>query len=201
MRKQPELKPIFLERMQKLLTDKKDFEDYLNILKIIPRRSIRCNTLKITPKELIKKLEKKEWKIKQPWEKFPEVMIVENELSPGELGRAIEHLLGYYYIQELSSMLPVLTLNPKYNEEILDLCAAPGSKTTQISAKINNTGNILANEVSIGRLRILASNLERCGCANVIISKKEGAALCKRLKKYNNYMQYLEHLDFNKIQN
>jgi len=187
MKSNPELKPLFLERMQKLLFDKKDFQSYLNILKIEPVRSIRCNTLKISPWKLKEKLEAKGWKIKQPWKKFPEVMIVENNLEPGELGRALEHLIGYYYIQELASMLPILVLEPKPGEDFLDLCASPGSKTTQASAKMENTGNIIANEISIGRLRILASNLERCGVSNVVITKKEGGALCKRLKKYNNY--------------
>lgn len=183
----PELKPLFLERMQKLLLDKKDFREYLDILKVDPVRSIRCNTLKISPSELKKRLEEKNWKIKQPWKKFPEVMIVENELSPGELGRSLEHLLGYYYIQELASMLPILVLNPMEGESFLDLCAAPGSKTTQVSAMMKNSGSIIANEVNMGRLRILASNLERCGASNVIITKKDGVALCDRLKKYNNY--------------
>ncbi|MFQ5531063.1 MAG: NOL1/NOP2/sun family putative RNA methylase [Candidatus Nanoarchaeia archaeon] len=104
-------------------------------------------------------------------------------LEPGELGRALEHIMGYYYIQELASMLPVIALKPMENEIILDLCSAPGSKTTQIAASMNNTGTIIANEVSLGRIKILASNLERCGMTNTIITKKDGVALCKRLKK------------------
>ncbi|MFQ5532124.1 MAG: NOL1/NOP2/sun family putative RNA methylase, partial [Candidatus Nanoarchaeia archaeon] len=105
------------------------------------------------------------------------------KLGPGELGRALEHLLGYYYIQELASMLPVIALNPKPGETILDLCSAPGSKTTQLASYMNNTGTIIANEVSLGRIKILASNLERCGVTNTIITKKDGSALCKRLKQ------------------
>ncbi|MFH1430919.1 MAG: tRNA methyltransferase, partial [Nanoarchaeota archaeon] len=159
-RKIPEAKPLFLERMQKLLRDKKDYDSYLEILKISPVRSIRCNKIKISPEELKKRLEKRSWIIKQPWANHPEIMIVENELLPGELGRSLEHLLGYYYVQELASMFPTIALEPKENEIILDLCSAPGSKTTQIASEINNTGTIIANEVSIGRLKILASNLE-----------------------------------------
>ena len=91
---------------------------------------------------------------------------------PGELGRAKEHLLGYYYIQELASMLPIIALEPEKGDKILDLCAAPGSKTTQAGAKMENTGFIIANEISMGRIKILASNLERCGVTNTIITKK-----------------------------
>src|SRR3989344_2054361 len=109
-KKNPEPKPLFLERMKVLLPEKSDYENYLRILKIPPVKSIRCNTLKITPNEIKKKLEDKGWIISQPWKKYPEVMIVENELQPGELGRSLEHLLGYYYIQELASMLPAIAL-------------------------------------------------------------------------------------------
>ena len=189
-RKLPELKPLFLERMQKLLPDKKDYNSYLEILKIPPVRSIRCNKLKISPDKLKKKLEDKTWKIKQPYKNYPEVMIVENNLEPGELGRALEHLLGYYYIQELASMLPIMALGPKENEIILDLCSSPGSKTTQTASEMKNTGTIIANEVSLGRIKILASNLERCGVTNTIISRKDGVAFCNRIKKYNPELKF-----------
>jgi len=178
-----EPKPLFLERMKKLLG--KDFDSYMEILKKEPVRSFRCNTLKISSEVLKKRLEEKGWKIKIPFEKFPEIMIVESDLQPGELGRAIEHLLGYYYIQEIASMLPVLVLNPKPNERVLDLCASPGSKTTQIAARMENTGLLIANEVKFGRVKILAANTERCGVMNMIMTRKDGIALCKRFKDEN----------------
>lgn len=174
-------KPLFIERMKNLLG--KDFDDYQKIIYKPHKKSIRANTLKISPEELKKKLEKKAWILKQPFKKHPEIMIIESNLQPGELGRSLEHLLGYYYIQEISSMLPVIALNPKENETILDLCSAPGSKTTQIAAKMKNTGVIIANDLKLGRIRILASNLERCGVMNTIITKSEGVKLCKNLKE------------------
>lgn len=186
----PEPKELFVERMKKLLPDEKDFQSYLDILKIPPVKSIRCNKLKISQDKLKKKLEKKCWKIKQPWESYPEVMIIESEVEPGEVGRALEHQLGYYYMQELASMLPVIAISPKKDELILDLCSAPGSKTTQLSSEMEGTGTIIANELSMGRLKILASNLERCGAFNTIITRKEGFALCKRLEKYNPEMKF-----------
>ncbi len=176
-------KPLFLERMKELLG--KDIENYLDILKKEPVRSFRCNTIKISVEDLKKRLDKKGWKISQPFRNFPEIMIVENELQPGELGRALEHLLGYYYIQEIASMLPVLALNPKEDEKVLDLCASPGSKTTQIAARMKNTGLLFANEVKFGRIKILSANTERCGVMNMIITKRDGIALCKRFKEEN----------------
>lgn len=177
----PEPKPLFTERMQNLLQGE-DFQNYLEILKKEPVRSIRCNKLKITPSELKKRLEKKSWKITQPFETHPEIMIIDSTLAPGELGRALEHLLGYYYIQELASMLPVIALKPKEDDLILDLCAAPGSKTTQIASEMDNTGTIIANDPNMGRIKILASNTERCGVTNTIITKKDGYQLCDKLE-------------------
>jgi len=177
-----ELKPLLAERMKKLLGEGKDFQSYLDSLKTKPKKSIRCNTLKITPENLRNRLTAKGWKIKQPFSKHKEIMIVDSDLEPGELGRSLEHILGYYYVQEIASMLPTLAMNPKPEETILDLCASPGSKTTQISAKMENTGTLIANEISLGRIKILASNLERCGVTNAIITKKEGSALCRTLK-------------------
>lgn len=79
-------------------------------------------------------------------------------------------------------MLPVLVLNPSPGEFVLDLCASPGSKTTQIASYMKFTGTIIANEVSLSRIKILAANLERCGVSNSIITRKDGIALCKRLQ-------------------
>ena len=110
-------------------------------------------------------------------------MIVESNLEPGELGRSLEHLLGYYYIQDISSMLPIISLKPNEKDIVMDLCASPGSKTTQISGMMNNKGTVIANELQLGRLKVLKTNLERCGAANVIITKREGSALCEKLHK------------------
>jgi NOL1/NOP2/sun family putative RNA methylase len=175
------LKPLFIERMQKLLNPS-DFEKYKKSLEELPLRSIRCNTLKTSPSELKNRLEKYGWKLSQPWKNNPEVFVIESELLPGELGRSLEHLLGYYYIQDLASMLPVLVLEPKPDELVLDLCSSPGSKTTQIAACMKNQGSLIANEVSLSRIKILAANTERCGCSNLIITRKDGIALCNRFK-------------------
>jgi 16S rRNA C967 or C1407 C5-methylase (RsmB/RsmF family) len=151
-----EPKPLFTERINKLLPDEADRQAYWKIIRIESQTSIRCNTLKISPENLKARLEEKGWKIEQP---FPqkEIMIVKSQLQPGELGKAIEHLLGYYYVQEISSMLPLLALNPKPDDIFLDLCAAPGSKTTQASALMQNSGTIIANDKTIDRISILTT--------------------------------------------
>lgn len=194
-RKRPELKPLLVERMKQLLQKEEDFKNWLDILNQPTLNSIRCNTLKISPEKLKERLENKGWKINQPFKDYPEIMVIEGkfdninnennkkkltDLDPGELGRSLEHLLGYYYVQEIASMLSVIALNPKPHERVLDLCAAPGSKTTQIAAKMKNTGLLIANDLSIGRIRILATNLERCGVSNVIVTRKQGFDLCRK---------------------
>lgn len=179
-----EMKPVFKQRMQALLPDKQDFESYNKIIHQEPKNFIRCNTIKISPEKLLSKLKNK-WKIIQPYPQYPEIMLIDQNLAPGELGNALEHVLGYYYVQEVSSMLPPITLSPKPNELILDLCASPGSKTSQMAMYMENQGTIIANDLNIGRIKILSSNLEKCAVTNTIITRKDAIALCSQLSKSN----------------
>ena len=184
-------KPEFEERMNSLLKDEKDREEFWKIVHTEPINSIRCNTIKISPGKLKQKLEQKGWQIKQPYEKYPEIMIIESNLMPGEIGRSKEHLLGYYYVQEISSMLPMLALKPTSEDNILDLCSSPGSKTTQAAAMMKNKGNIIANDNNFGRMIILASNLEKCGVSNTIITKRDGVQFCRQIKKIMKFDKIL----------
>lgn len=174
-------KPEFIERVEKLM-GKEEAKIFFEISYTSTPDSIRCNTLKIRPESLKKRLERKGWEIKQPFPENPEVMIIQNKLQPGELGKTKEHLLGYYYVQEISSMLPIIALKPNSNDIFLDLCASPGSKTTQAAAMMQNSGTIFANEKNLGRIRILNSNLEKCGVMNAIVTRKDGVQFCKRLR-------------------
>jgi len=171
----------FVQRMEALL-GKEETKEFFEISYTPTPNSIRCNTLKIAPAELKERLEGYGWKITQPYSEFPDIMIIEGN-KPGEIGNSKEHLLGYFYVQEISSMLPMLVLQPKVGEVILDLCASPGSKTTQAAAMMENTGTIVANEISMGRISILNSNLERCGVMNTIVTRREGVAFCNTLLK------------------
>lgn len=176
------MKPLFEERMKKLLSDASDFEKYNEIVHTKPLNYIRCNTLKIDSDELFSRLNKR-WKVARPFSEHPEIMLVESELGPGELGNAIEHLLGYYYIQEVCSMMSVIALDPRPGERVLDVCASPGSKTTQMAACMDNSGTLIANDVKLDRLRILAANLERCGVMNSVVVRNDGVGLCARLAR------------------
>lgn len=179
-----EMKPLFKERMQSLLSNPEDFAQFEKIIHIPPKNFIRCNTIKISPSSLLSKLNKR-WSVSQPFPKYEEIFLIESQLQPGELGNAMEHVLGYYYIQEVSSMLSVLALNPQPNELILDLCSSPGSKSTQIAAKMQNQGTLIANELKLDRIKILCANLERCGVTNAIVSRKDAIAFCSKFSDKN----------------
>ncbi|MDH3353072.1 MAG: RsmB/NOP family class I SAM-dependent RNA methyltransferase [Nanoarchaeota archaeon] len=176
----------FVKRMEILLGEA-EAKEFFDISYTKTPSSIRCNTLKISVEELKSRLENYGWKLKQPFKEFPEVMVIESKLEPGELGKTKEHLLGYYYVQEISSMLPILALKPEAGDFLLDLCASPGSKTTQAAAMMNNEGTIIANELNMGRIGILNSNLERCGVMNAIVTRKEGVSLCEKLLKKSQF--------------
>ena len=176
-----EMKPLFRERMQKLMPDSEDFKAFEKIVHTGPKNFIRCNTLKISPDALLKRLKQKGWNVVQPYPGYPEIMLIDQNLLPGELGNSIEHLLGYYYAQEISSMLSVLALEPKPGEFVLDLMASPGSKTSQIAAKMENQGTLIANDLKLDRVKILAATLERTGVSNAVITQKDAVAFTSKL--------------------
>ncbi len=177
-----QMKPLFEQRMRALLPEESDFQAFEKIVHTQPRNFVRCNTLKISPEALVSRL-KKRWNIQQPFPRHPEIILIGQDLGPGELGNALEHQLGYYYVQEVSSMMSALALDPQPRDLVLDLAAAPGSKTSQMAAMMQNKGVLIANDVRMDRIRILASTLERCGVTNAVITRNDGVALCSRLAK------------------
>jgi 16S rRNA (cytosine1407-C5)-methyltransferase len=90
------------------------------------------------------------------------------------LGKTIEHITGQYYIQSLSSMLPPIVLDPQPGERVLDLCAAPGSKTTMMAQMMQNRGSLVANEMQHNRAGILTFNIERMSAFNTAVLKMPG---------------------------
>lgn len=138
------------------------------------RRSIRVNTLKVPLDEFCQRVSNLGWQLSSiPW--CHEGYWLEREHDEVALGNAIEHLGGMFYIQEASSMLPVSALfhflPPDITDPVLlDAAAAPGSKTTQMAARLNRHGAIVANEFSASRIKSLYSNLQRCGVSNAALT-------------------------------
>lgn len=96
-------------------------------------------------------------------------------------GKHPYHEAGVYYLQDPSAMAPVALLSPQAGDRVLDLCAAPGGKSTQIAALIGADGFLLANEIHPQRSRQLSQNIERMGFANTIVSNESPARLAARL--------------------
>ena len=163
-----EFKPKFIERYSKLT----NFEEFKKCSLTFLRRSIRVNTLKISVDELKERLEKKLILMPIPWCK--EGFWVEHKEGRRDIGNLPEHSLGYFYIQEAASMIPPIVLDPKPGEIVLDMCAAPGSKSSQIAALMKNKGVLIANDYQGIRLAPLGINLQRMGITNVIITLMEG---------------------------
>ncbi|MEM4711065.1 MAG: RsmB/NOP family class I SAM-dependent RNA methyltransferase [Candidatus Woesearchaeota archaeon] len=162
-----DVKKKFEEHYRKLL--KEDYDKFMNYSLSYIRKCIRVNTLKINIEDIKKRLEDK-WVLEQiPWCKEG-FWIKYRDGKRFDLGNLIEHHLGYIYVQEAASMIPPVILNPEPGELVLDMCAAPGSKTSQMAMYMENKGLIVANDVSGMRIKALGMNLQRCGVRNTIIT-------------------------------
>lgn len=154
------------KRYKSIVPDYEAFLDYL--AKPLPY-SIRVNSLKIEPNRLAEKLEARGFKLK-PVDWHPWFFLVESCGSTGQPGATLEHMLGYYYVQELVSAIPPILLDPKPGELVLDMAAAPGSKATQIAQMMENRGTLIANDVSRERIKALRFNIDRLGVTNTVVT-------------------------------
>jgi tRNA (cytosine49-C5)-methyltransferase len=164
-----EWKEKFIERYS-VITNIEEFKKYSLAF---PRKAIRVNTLKISVENLKARLEQ-DWELTQvPWCK--EGFWIKNiKTGRRDLGNLQEHALGYIYVQEASSMIPPVVLRPEPGDVVLDMCAAPGSKTTQLASYMKNEGLLFANDVEGQRLAPLGINIQRCGITNSILTLMKG---------------------------
>lgn len=129
--------------------------------------TVRTNTLKTRRRDLAQTLVNRGVNL-QPigaWTKVG-LQIFDSQVP---IGATPEYLAGQYILQAASSFLPVMALDPHENERVLDMAAAPGGKTTYISALMKNTGCIFANDANKARTKSLIANIQRLGCKNTIV--------------------------------
>lgn len=166
------LPAAFRQRMQTLLGDESGvfFESYTQPL----RRGLRVNTCKCAAERF--------------WELFalplsPVPFAPDGFWVGGDLRAGADplHHAGAYYMQEPSAMSAVTLLAPRPGERVLDLCAAPGGKSTQIAAALRGQGVLWSNEYVRSRAQILQQNLERCGVTNAVVSSADAQTVCDAL--------------------
>lgn len=132
---------------------------------------LRVNRLRIAPDEFARAMRAWERDLR-PLRWYPPAFFASPELA--KTRATLEYYLGLYYIQGAPSMIPPLALAPEPGDRVLDLCAAPGSKTTQICEMMGNEGLVVANDVFIDRLKILKGHLERLGITCAVMTRKPG---------------------------
>ena len=165
------LPQAFLTRVQEQLQD--EYPAFLASYAQPPRQALRVNTLKISVPELQRLL---------PFltETVPgtaDCFFYPDDARPG---LSPYHEAGLYYIQEPSAMLAAKALAARPGERVLDLCAAPGGKTTAIAADMKGEGLLIANEIIPKRAAILSQNVERLGIVNTLVTNHSPAELAER---------------------
>ncbi len=162
----------FKDRFKKLLTEV-EYTEFIEAFETDDKRvyALRINHLKADNLEMFKE--------KVPWEE--DGRYYGDDLFPG---KHPYHEAGVYYIQEPSAMAPVHFLDPKPGDKVLDLCAAPGGKTTQIGAKLGGKGLLFTNEINRDRCRILSLNIERLGVVNAVVLNEDSGHLSEIFEGY-----------------
>ncbi|MDE7246647.1 MAG: RsmB/NOP family class I SAM-dependent RNA methyltransferase, partial [Lachnospiraceae bacterium] len=159
-----ELPEAFAEKMQRLLGS--EYEAFAAGYEKARQYGLRRNLLKGTEEEFIRAipfpLEKISW--------AREGYYYDAGTRPG---RHVLHEAGAYYIQEPSAMAVVEALSPEPGERILDLCAAPGGKSTQIAGRMQGKGLLVSNEVMGERARVLSQNVERMGVSACVVCSEK----------------------------
>ncbi|GIV62488.1 MAG: hypothetical protein KatS3mg044_1354 [Rhodothermaceae bacterium] len=149
-----------------------DWEAFMDVLRQPLPVAVWANTLRTDPSSLARVLARAGQEV-LPLAWRPGAFRLPPEAAPGTL---LAYLAGHLQIQEEASMVPVRLLDPRPGERVLDLCAAPGNKTAEIAVAMGNTGTVIANDLSRGRLHILRTTLDRLGLVNVTITRGDAAA-------------------------
>ena len=160
------VKKNIIERYSNIVDNPDKFTKFVNEPL---KQSFRINTLKGEKEEVLDRLKNYDSEIEDI--KWNDNAFVSNLTN---LGSSIEHFTGQIYIQELTSMVPPLIAKDVIEKNrILDCCAAPGSKTTQIADMMQNKGHILANDSRHTRIKSLRGNLDRLGVTNTTVSLRD----------------------------
>ncbi len=159
-----------LERLRRYETVIPAFGEFLRCIARPLPKTVRINTLKASLEEVLARLEERGISF-EPLGWYEHGIRLHGVERPGNL---LEYFLGFIHPQEEVSMIPPLLMELEPGQLVLDLCAAPGSKATQIAQLLANTGHIVANDVSAERLKLLRDNYERLGVLNMGVTAYDG---------------------------
>lgn len=165
----------FINRMKALLGP--DFDSYIAQYENEAFKGIRVNTLKAD-------IDKVQKNIGLELEKAP--FSVNSYYINEKVGKMPAFHAGMFYAQEPSAASAVTLLDVQKGEKVLDLCAAPGGKSTQAAQALDGTGILWANEIVKNRANVLLSNIERMGIKNAVVSCEHPETLCSALRGYFN---------------
>lgn len=178
------LPEAFLARMKEALGP--EYESFLESYDAGRFQGLRVNELKLSCEQFLKlqkSLEKESTDgfhlTPVPW--CPTGFYYPEEERPG---RHVWHEAGMYYIQEPSAMSAAQLLEAQPGERVLDLCAAPGGKSSQIASAMGGKGLLVINEIHPARAKILSQNMERMGVPNVLVCNETPARLAERFAGY-----------------
>lgn len=165
----------FISRMKEMMGD--EYEEFISSYEHEVNSGLRTNSLKLTPQEFEKitpfKLSRVSW--------TQNGFYYENGVKPA---RHPYYYAGLYYLQEPSAMAPAKILPVDEHDRVLDLCAAPGGKSTELASKLNGTGILVSNDISPSRAKALLKNLEIMGAGNILVTTMAPFALCQKFKGY-----------------
>ncbi len=165
------VKPGFEERYRSLLGER--YGPFIETSVRFLRKSVRINTLKAGIGDVKARLEAQGWLLEAvPWCRSG--FWLSHQAGRLDIGNTLEHALGYLYVQEAASMLPPEAMALSEHQVVLDLCASPGSKSTQIAQILNGTGIVVCNDLTGERLRPLGMNVQRAGARNAVITRSDG---------------------------
>lgn len=172
-----QLPSAFLARMKEMLGD--EYGAFLDAYDKPRRQALRVNTLKCTVEDFLAKAAGRFDLKPVPW--CPEGFYYEEQDRPG---KHPWHEAGMYYIQEPSAMAVAAMSGARPGERVLDLCAAPGGKSTQLAAMLQGRGLLVSNEIQPGRAKILSQNIERMGIRNAVVVNAASEELVPRFPSF-----------------
>lgn len=175
----------FENKMKAFLGD--EWNDFLYSYDNNRFQALRFNTLKVqSPEEIMRILKVLGISSDKKVSWADEAYYFDENVRPG---KHPYHEMGLYYIQEPSAMSAAALLAPKPGMRVLDLCAAPGGKSTQLATYLGDSGLLVSNEINTQRSRILSQNIERMGIKNAIVTNEDSFVLASHFPGFFNAIQ------------